>query len=207
MRLCSKRRQSLIAGSRSMGRVRYAVTLSVLLLVGCGRLPAPMAGGAQTVNVKTPLPGGVRGRGWHIPWREADPTHPKGPQRTVFVADAEEGEMTDPGDHLTLHLNGVRARLFRAGRPAADLIAQHVVTDRQSRIVHASGSVKIVSLANPPDTQITADRMTWDTRTSQVKAEGNARALHTYRDGRPPDDTLAPRIDFDTATGRIAFHE
>lgn len=183
-----------------MHRKGLICLLLLVVLTGCGRAPVDEAPPAA---LKPPMPGGVRGTGWHIPWQEPDPKRPGGPPHTVFIADASDGEMTDPADNLTLYLNDVRAKLFRAGKHAADLYARHIVTDRSSRIVHATGNVRIVSLTDPPDLELKADRMTWDTRTSRIMAEGNASAVQKYRDGRPPNTTFAPRILLDTATGDI----
>jgi len=149
-------------------------------------------------------PGSMTGTNWHIPWKAPDPKHPNGPLITVMIADAETGNLSVQDSNIHLRLDGVHAQLFRNARLAAKVQASEVNTDKHSRIIVGTGGVKVVSITDPPDTVITADRMTWDTRSSKVIAEGNAHAIQYRSQGTLPNETFGDRILFDTETGKLS---
>jgi hypothetical protein len=174
-------------------------------VAGCGNLK----GAQQDVRpdrkaAKAALPEGIQGEGWHIPWRMADPKHPNGPPITVLIADARTGSMNSEGDNILVRLHDVHAQLFHAGKRAAYVTADNVTTNKNTRVVIGTGGVKVTSLTAPPDTVITADRMTWDPHTNKVIALGNAHARQTKPAGQAALDTYAPRMEYDLATGRLS---
>jgi hypothetical protein len=174
-----------------------ALALLILLAgAGCGK---PKQSAEETPDRKKrelELPGQVSGKGWHIPWRMRDPKHPNGPPIPVLIADAKSGVLTNDEENPTVLLRDVRARLFRNGKHTADIAAPEVTADQKERLVIGRGGVTFVSLTNPPDTVVTADKITWDTRQSKVFAEGNARVTRRHKDGQT-DTTIGNRITFD----------
>ena len=176
------------------------------------------------------LPGEVRGTGWHIPWYAPDPKNPKRPRQRVLVADAKYGVMDSKRDFLTIHMTDVIATLYQADKPSATILAPRVTTNEHDRIVVATGRVTIHSLIDPtvhpksagtpdngsantsgnkaPDpkianTTVTADKMTWDTHTTNVVCTGNA-ILVVKQPGSPDIKQYSQRIIYNTETR--AFH-
>ncbi|HZT43103.1 MAG TPA: hypothetical protein VFA07_13120 [Chthonomonadaceae bacterium] len=133
-------------------------------------------------DTQADLPGKITGTGFHIPITRRDPKNPNGPPIPILTADAQSGTLQNEGDNPATFLEGVRARLFRNGKPAADLFAPQMTYDRSKKTVIATGGVKLVSLPTPSQTTVTADQMTWDTSTSHIVAVGHAFAT-THQNG------------------------
>ncbi len=190
-------------------RILLLIGALVLAVAGCGKAPTARVEAARDggtgdsgQSAPAPLPGGITGTNWHIPWRTADPKHPHAKPVTVLIADAKSGTMTSKANNLVLRLGGVRAQLFSERRHVADLQAARVETDRRSRIVVATRDVRLVSLTNPPDAVLTSDRMTWDTHTKILVATGNAHFVRR-QPGKPLLDDQEPVIKYNIETGDI----
>jgi hypothetical protein len=168
-------------------RGRGAIALCALLLLsGCAG-----ANNRQNNRPKPPeteadrqanLPGAITGSGWHIQWRERNPKRPEKPLR-VLEAVAQTGELADQDDTNTMRLREVRARLYRNGQAAADIQAPQLTANQRDRILVGTGGVTLTSLADPPDTVVTADKITWDTHTGKIAGVGNAHVLQRLPDG------------------------
>lgn len=152
---------------------------------GAGPQPPPSQTHSSRSEAGTDIPGRVTVEGVHIPFRMRDPKHPNGPPIPVLIADARTGTIENQSDNPAGSLNDVRAKLYRAGEPAANLIAPHMTANLKEKIIIATGGVTLTSLTDPPDTVITADRMTWDTRTSKIVATGHVHAKGRTKDGTP----------------------
>ncbi len=161
------------------------------------RKTAAKAGAAA--DARLALPGQVSGTGWHIPWRVRDPKHPDGPPIPVLIADASTGTVTNENDNPTVVLQAARAQLFREGVHAADIEAARISADQRHRVVKGAGGCTVRSAGAPPDdpsayTVLTADTVSWDTRTNKIVAVGNA-----HVSGR------RHRTDFTHSGGCITF--
>jgi hypothetical protein len=194
--------------------------LLVWLAVGCGTPhPAHVKPKTdQSADASANLPGGITGTGWHIPWRTVDPKHPHGPPITVLIADAQNGSMASQDDDITVRLWQVHAQLFRDNRPAAIVDAAEITTDRRTKVVIGAGGVTIRSLpgaaktardhknANgfPPNTTLTADKMTWDTQTSKLIALGHVHAIQRLPGNRLPTETTGERMEYNMETGDLS---
>jgi hypothetical protein len=191
-----------------------------LLVSGCGKPPSARVSPKVDLaaEAKANLPGGIQGDGWHIPWRIADPKHPNGPPITVLIADAQHGSMASQDDDVVVRLRQVRAQIFQAGKPAALLEASEITTDQSTKVVIGSGGVTIHSLPGaakaahgnhkegwlPPNTTITADKMTWDIHSSKLIALGHVHAIQRAPGSRfPTRETTSDRMEFDIETGEI----
>ncbi len=197
--------------ARRLAKLGRILTLLCLPLAfapttGCGKpasqnkpvKKASAAGQAEKLDARR-LPGRVVGAGWHIPWRVRDPKHPNGPGLPVLIADAETGEILNSDANPTVQLGNARVKLFRNGLPTADVDAPQLTANQHDRIVIGTGGVRVNSLADPPDTVVTADKITWDTRTNVIVAVGNARVVRTPKAGGAALSQSGGRITFDTA--------
>jgi len=206
-----------------MTRIHHFAYASVGLLFwfasGCGQPATARATpkADQPTDVKANLPGGIRGTGWHIPWRTKDPKHPNGPSITVLIADAKNGSMASQDDDVMVRLWQVKAQLYHEGRPAATVEAAEITTGQRSKVVIGTGGVIVRSLpgaalpgkgrqnANglPPNTTITADKMTWDTQTSKLIALGHVHAIQRQPGSRFPTETYGDQMKYDMETGDL----
>lgn len=179
--------------------------IGLLLLAGCGKAhPLQDRPDSHAAEDKSSyIPGEIHGRGWHIPWHARDPKNPHGPPIKVLTADAQTGSMAQQDTNIVLRLQHVHAKLYQEGKPAAIVDAGEITTDRDSKVVIGTGDVTVTSLTDPPDTVITADKMTWDQSTSKVIAIGNVHARQRKRNGQPSADTYSDRMEYDLATGRL----
>lgn len=159
------------------------------------------------------LPGAVQGTGWHIPWYAPDPKNPTAPPRRVLVADARQGAMDSKTvgkqNVLTVHLRDVHATFYHEDQPSATLDAPFVTTNERDRILIATGGVTLHSVldpmtapgqkAKPSDTTVQADKIVWDSHTTQVVCTGNAR-LFQKNPGIQDIHSESNRILYNTAT-------
>lgn len=148
----------------------------------------PAAGDPKDAAHKHPLDmvGKLQGRGWYLPWYKRDPNNPKGKPIPVLIAEAETGEITKHGENPEIVMHRVHARLFQKGVHAANIEAATVRADQQAEKVVATGACRVVSLINPADTVLTADRITWYTANTRFVAEGHALVVRRPRDGGIP---------------------
>ena len=178
----------------------------LLLLNGCTKpvTPAQAAAKIKIVKpVKTELPGKLSGAGWHIPWFTRDPKNPNGPLIPVLIADAKHGEIMNT-QTATLRLRDVHAKMYRNGIQSADIKAPQVTVNQGDWIFVGTGGVTVRSLADPPDTVITGDKVTWKVKSKELVAEGNAYIEHREKDGKL-STAHANRITFDTALKTSSF--
>jgi len=145
------------------------------------------------------LTGEVKGTNWHIPWTIRDA---KGKTVPALIADARKGEMNNLDDGYAMHLHGVQAELFQEGVHAADIVAEEVDANSEEKIIVGTGGVRVSSLTNPPDTVITADKITWDPQTARMVAVGHALVTQRPPKGVPITQT-GGRITFDTKFQKI----
>jgi hypothetical protein len=170
-----------------MMRMRYlGVALAVSLLwSGCGKKPTQVAEKPKTEKkAQDELPGRVRGKGWRIFWRAND-QNPNAKPLPVLIADAEQGELINEDEVPSMRLKEVKAKLFREGAHAANVEAAQIDADRQNRKVVGTGGVVLRSLVNPPNTVVRAETLTWDTKTDQFIAEGDASVSRPAYRGAP----------------------
>lgn len=190
-------------------RTAMLLAVCVLVLTGCGTpKTSAKASKADTKQnkttaqiVKEELPNAVTGKGWHLPWYTRDPNNPER-QIPVFQADAQTGALTGNTDNITAQLHKVNVVLYRDGKPAATAQAPRLTANRRDKIIVGTGGVRIVSLTDPPDTVITADKIRWDTRTSHIVATGSAHAKGKMKNGLPVD-VSGNHITYDIARDEI----
>ena len=215
-------RQSDLNGICLFNAPMFLMCLALILAGGCGKTKAGMSPGAkskaETLSVKksedkrVDLPGAVRGTGWHIPWYASDPKHPDAPTQRLLVADAKQGAMDSDKDIARIRLTDVQATLYHEGKPSATLVAPHVTTNERDRVIVATGGVTIHSLidpmavnkpkSKPTDTTVTADKVVWNSHTTEVVCTGNAVLI--YKQADVPDITQrSDVILYDTATQRF----
>ena len=143
------------------------------------------------------LIGKVNGRRWYLPWYIRNLRDLNGPPIPVLIANAESGEVTRHGENPEIVMHRVSARLFQKGVPAANVRAGKVRANQQTNRVFASGGCTIVSLINPADTVLTADRITWDTRNTLFIAEGHAHVARKPHNGGPAMTQDGGKIVYD----------
>ena len=175
-------------------------------LGGCGKPKPPpekkLTRAEQEAKVHKEIPGSITGNGWHIHWFSRDPKIEDGASKPVLVADADQGEITNP-DNPTIVLHTVTARIFRNGAPTCIVTAPLVKANQRDRTLFAYGGVTLTSLPDPPDTVITADSMIWDTHTSILKAIGHAHA-RTIVAGKP-GTMSGDRLIYDDKTKEVKY--
>lgn len=175
---------------------------SLLALAGCKGTPPKQPAKQPNEGADTNSgPGTVRGNGWHIRWTTRDPNNAK---RVIplLEADAENGSIFyDEDDVPTMHLTGVKAKLFRNADHVANLQAGKLEANREAHTVLASEGVRLVSLRQGREVAVTADHMQWNTDDSTITAEGNAKVERNDHNQRPNSSAEAPRILLNTKTG------
>ena len=158
------------------------------------------------------LPGAVRGTGWHIPWYAPDPKNPTALRRRVMVADAKQGAMDSKivgkQNVVTIHLRDVHATFYNEGKPSATIDAPFVTTNERDRVIIATGGVTIHSLLDPTaaprskprpsDSTVQADKVVWDSHTTQVVCTGNTRLIIHRQPAADDISSQSNRILYDT---------
>ena len=181
-------------------------TALLIGIVGChpagsssqsGRNPGTMGADAEPGQNFT---GEISGTNWHIPWMVRNA---KGRAFPALVADARMGEMNNLDDSYTMRLHGVRAKLYQEGVHAADIVAAQVDANSDDHLIIGTGGVRVTSLTNPPDTVVTADKITWDPRSSKMVAVGHAHVEQRPRNGGVPIIQSGGRITFDTKFQKV----
>ncbi len=188
-------------------RTQALIVLTMLLFgaAGCHRTVSPSQSGQNpgTIGAEADqdqnLTGEISGTNWHIPWSIRDA---KGRAVPALIADAREGEMNNLGDSSTMRLHGVRAKLFQEGVHAADIVAAQVDASSDDHLIVGTGGVRVTSLTSPPDTVVTADKITWDPRSFKMVAVGHAVVTQRPPHGVPITQT-GGRITFDTKFRKI----
>lgn len=165
-----------------------------------GQNPGTMGADKDQTTEEQNLTGKVTGKNWHIPWSIHDA---KGRTVPALVADAREGEMDNLQDGYTMRLHIVQAQLFQEGVHAADIQADQVEANSNEHKIIGTGNVRVYSLTNPPDTVITADKITWDPHSSTMEAVGHAHVTQRPHNGGPPISQTGGRITFDTKFQKI----
>lgn len=159
---------------------------ALLLLSGCNGANTRQRSRPQPPETEAErqanLPGAITGSGWHIRWRERNPKHPEKPLR-VLEAVAQTGELADQDDTNTMRLHDVHAQLYRNGQAAAIIQAPQLAANQRDRILIGTGGVTLTSLTDPPDTVVTADKITWNTHTGKIAGVGNAHVVQHLPDG------------------------
>ena len=182
-------------------------TLFLFGSIGCHPV-APHSQNGQAVGADAEpdpeqnLTGEVTGTNWHIPWMILDA---QGRKQPALVADARQGKMTNLGDNYTMQLHGVHANVFQEGVHAADIVADQVDANSQDHLIIGTGNVHVTSLTNPPDTVVTADKITWDPRSSKMVAVGHAVVTKRPHDGSVPITQTGGRITFDSKFQKIVI--
>lgn len=167
---------------------RLGRALPALWIGGCAQAPAghgaQAASNHAAADQRRPatLPMKVTGTGWHIPWRSPDPRHPKSPPERILTADADSGEVVHRSDGILL-LRSVRVLLYHQGQPALALTAQRLAAAERDRTIDAYGAVQLSSVPAPAANRIEADRVTWNTSSSNVLAFGHVTLWHRSRNG------------------------
>jgi hypothetical protein len=196
-----------------------ALAAAAIAMQGCAAHPVDAPAAAQLARVAQSTPaaqagaaaakhpleliGKVKGSRWHVPWYTRDPKHPNGPPIPVLIAEAATGEIARRNGSPEIVMRKVHARIFQKGVHAADLDAGKVRANQQEKRVFASGGCKVVSVLNPADTVVTADRITWDAANAQFVAEGHAHVVRTPRDGGLPISQEGGRIIYDLAHNTV----
>ena len=134
---------------KSQSRRFCVFMLTILLLmnvvIACGKR-LPQAKG-QKKDEKTilleNLKGKIQAKGVYIPWRERGKD---GKPINVLSLKAKEALFDKEGLNQEITLKDVQAKVFREGKPAANLIAKQMIADKSSGFVKASGGVTVHSL-------------------------------------------------------------
>jgi hypothetical protein len=153
------------------------------------------------------LPGKIKGQGWHIPWYMRDPKHPNGPPVPVLIADADTGEIVNHNGNPAIVMWKVRARLFREGAYAADVVAAKITANQRDQILVGTGGCKVTSPLENAETVVTADKITWNTKASKIVAVGHAHVVRRPRNSsrdNPPITQEGGKITYDLARGEVS---
>ena len=180
------------------------LTMLLFGVVGCRRTASSSQSGQTPGSVEADaeqnMTGEISGTNWHIPWTIHDA---KGRTVPVLVADARQGEMNNLESSYTMRLKGVQAQLFQEGVHAADITAAQVDANSDDHLIVGTGGVRVTSLTSPPDTVVTADKITWDPRSFKMTAVGHALVTQRPRNGGVPITQSGGRITFDTKMRKI----
>jgi hypothetical protein len=183
-----------------------ASLLLPMAVVGCGRKTAPSQSGPKPGTIadepEQSFTGEISGTNWHIPWSILNE---KGQTVPALVADARRGEMNNLADSYTMRLHGVRAKLYSEGVHSADIVAAQIDANSNEHKIIGTGGVRVTSLTSPPDTVVTADKMTWDPRGFKMVAVGHAVVTQRPKDGGLPITQTGGRITFDTKFQKITI--
>ena len=139
----------------------------------------------------------VQGSGWYLPWYKRDPKNPNGKGIPVLIAQAKTGEIVRRNNSPEILMFTVHAKLFQKGIHAADLDAGKIRANQRDERIFGSGGCKVVSLLNPADTVLTADRIVWDAKKSLFTADGNAHIVRQPKNGGVPVSQEGNTIVFD----------
>lgn len=147
------------------------------------------------------LPGSVTGKGLHVVWYDRQSA--SGPLVTSMVADARAGSLTRSAGGGDSRLSDARAVLYRHGRPEATIQAPVLFADERSPTVTGTGGVTVVSIADPRDTTLHADRVVWDRRTGILTATGHAVVIRRVP-GKPPQTAAGAVIVYNISSRHIS---
>lgn len=184
----------------------HKVTLAVcaLPLAGCGNKPKPAENniskkakpGAQN------LPSAVKGKGWKVRWttQSGDSAAKTSP---LLIAEMEEGEIYYQGEVPALRMSKVKAQLFQDGVLSANIEAGRMEANRKEGRIIGTKGVAVHTLVAPNQTQVTADRVTWDAKKRSALAEGAARLERGATDKTRAISVQAPKIWMDVKTGEF----
>ena len=191
-------------------KVRTEVLLTGVLLLaflpGCRKGGSAGRNGTNSGSAETrvtpaqSLEGEITGTNWHIPWTVRND---EGKAVPALVADAREGRMRSFEDSYVMQLNGVRAKLFQDGVHAADIEAGQIDANSDDHLLVGTGGVRVVSLTDPPDTVVTADKIVWDPHSHLMTALGHARVAQRPKDGGTPITQTGAKIKFDMVLKKI----
>lgn len=185
---------------------RMGITVLLIGIGGCRHTSPPSQSGQNPgtmgaeVDQDRNLTGEITGTNWHIPWMIRDANGRAAP---ALIADARQGEMNNLDDSYTMRLHGVQAKLFQAGVHAADIVAAQVDANSDDHLIIGTGGVRVTSLTNPPDTVVTADKITWDPHSAKMVAVGHAKVTQRPRTGGIPITQTGGRITFDTKFQKV----
>jgi lipopolysaccharide assembly outer membrane protein LptD (OstA) len=169
--------------------------------MGCSSKPKPAENtSVKKVESKNSLPGTVRGKGWKIRWMTQDPKD-RQKQVPLLIAKSETGELFYQGNIPNLRMKQVQAQLFQDGIMSATLEAGALEANRKSRRLIATKGVRVNNLIAPNVLKVTADKITWDTKTHSALAEGSAHLERPATTKTPKITSQAPKIWLDTKTG------
>lgn len=185
---------------------KYALFAFAILLTGCGSKPKSVENnvskkGAEKSSNPT-LPGAVQGKGWKIRWTTQDP---KDPARVVLVliAEMEQGELFYKGKIPNLRMHNVKAQVFQEGKHSADIEAGLMEANREEQKLIGRNGVKLHTLVAPNLMQVSADKVTWNTKAHTALAEGSAHLNKAATEKTAAIVSQAPKIWMDTKTGEF----
>ena len=191
-------------------RFRPYRTIACMLAVcnaaacGCGKShPVPkreLTAEEKAAKERKEVPGAISGKGWIIKIK-ARPQSGNGPLETVLQANAETGIIKDT-HNLNAELTGVRAQLYQKGVQTATIFAPQASANQNAKTLLATGGVKVTSITDPPDTVVTADRLSWNANTNELIAIGNAHAVMHTPEGKERS-TSGDKLYFDTRLKEI----
>ncbi len=174
--------------------------------LGCGSKPKPAENNiskkAQAKASSPALPGAVKGKGWKIRWATQDP---KDSTKSIplLIADTDEGELFYKGEVPNLRMRNVNAQIFQEGAHSANVKAGLMEANRKESKLVGTRGVTIDMLIAPNLMQVTADRVTWDTKAHTALAEGSAHLNKAATNKTPVISSQAPKIWMDTKTGEF----
>lgn len=113
----------------------------------------------------------------------------------LFEARFEKAEAMQQGKEAEVRLKGVKAQLYKAGRPTSVLIAPSVVANSVAKEVRASGDVKVIS----GNGQASARQVTWKAKEDRLVGHG---MVTLTRNGLR---AKAESLIADTGLGRITL--
>ena len=117
--------------------------------------------------------------------------------RKVMDAKFKEASASHTDVSSTVVLRDVKAVLYAKGKAVAELTAPDVDIDNNTRMIKATGGVKVVSTSR--NTTISADTIIWKSRENKLIGHGNVLML------RKNISAKAARFEADTSLRRARF--
>jgi LPS export ABC transporter protein LptC len=168
------------------------VGLAVGLLAGCagkGKPPAAVTKKQAPKQEKTAVKAEFHKA--HISWADA-----KG--RPVMEASFKEAVASSNGDTAIVELVGVKADLFRDGKPASSLRAERIVADSRKKEIRAAGNIRITSRDG---SSAQCERATWKSSANKIIGSGGVKLT------KGNITITADRFEADTGLKHVRFYQ
>lgn len=117
--------------------------------------------------------------------------------RPVWKAQFKEGHLAQADDSAEVQLIGVKATMFRNGKPASSLSASSVTADSNTREIVANGAVKVVSFKD--NGSLAANKLVWKSKEDKIIGTGNVKIV------RGNISATASKVIADTSLSKVTL--